>query len=221
MDIFTFLPIVILGGIVWIALRMSRRRARLAEAMAGLNQYYALVSDAHDSGEVALDWQALRAACAASPDYHGRARFNERAPVAGESEAELSMLLLLRDFPMLPTQMEAAEYFSDHPEEFGPEMGALCHARFHDLASFIEASARDSDQGRIHEALCIDEEYAFLMWMGATPSVQNLIHIDGRPHDLFETDKGPVIFDISSFYELQAELALMGMGPGAQPGRQM
>lgn len=216
MYLFTIVTLMLVGGgAVFLGLRTGLRRRRDAQEQAVISRYLEQADQALDGPETGIDWAGLRRAYIGTLDYVGRSRFDERDSVSADTEAIRTRTLLMRDFPLLSTQFEASEYFKTHPEELGPQMHETCRRRFHELAAHIEATGRDTPEGKTYQALSVDEEYAFLMWLGADPLRQSLVEIDGLPHDRFETDKGAVIFDISMFYELRAVLAMMAASSAA------
>ena len=212
---------IILGATFYFRRRRILREKAEAKEDEALRRYLDLASAANLDQEREPDWRSLRAAYIRSPVYMGYSRFDDRDDVHVDDEKKRSSILLLRDYPLLSTQMDAAEYFKQHPEEFGPGMHDLCVTRFHQLAHYIEGTGRDSAEGRIYPVLSIDEEYAFLMWRGLMPSTpdaefqQSLVTIDGKPHDRIETGETVILFDISAFYERQALAALQRAGQPA------
>lgn len=216
LSLLKLLPLVIILGATFYFRRGRIRREKADDATReALNRYLGMAEAAADlDDEAGPDWRALRAAYLDSPIYVGRSRFNERDTVQADSQKAISTALLLLDFPLLSTQMDAAEYFKQHPEELGAEAHDLCLKRFHQLAQYIEETGHDSPEGRIYPVLSVDEEYAFLLWRGLVPPApevkfeRSLVEIDGKRVDRFEIGDQVVLFDTSAFFERQALAAL-------------
>ena len=221
------LPLIVLAAIIWWVLRrrrlIGRYRAEAARAQAELDAYAAAVAPALDAEPDQIDWAELRRLYSASIDYWGESRFGERDQVeveveAGGGPADVTRMLLLRDFPLLETQLAAAGYYDAHPEEGGQAAADRCRRRFEALARFIRDSAAESGEGPVCKVLSIEEEYLLMDWLGLRPADpetdarQELVEIDGRPHDRFELGAKVVLFDISSFYGLPALRAMAAAG---------
>lgn len=201
------LPLLVLAVVIVVVYRQRARRRRFDDLIEQLDAFMDTANRAHFS-DAPVDWAALRAAYLASPDYIGQSRFSDRESVSHKDEAMRTKLLLMRDYPLLDTLDEAAEYYNAHPEEGGEAAARRLQDRFRQLADYIAHNPVQTSEGPALKVLSMAEQYMMLIAMGREMQGQKLTVIDGEHYDLMETDKGPLLFDVSAYFERSTGLAL-------------
>ena len=156
------------------------------------------------------DFAALRAVYAASPGYNGTSRIADKAKhdfmkqTEGEAVEAWStddhLTAIFADFPLLDTQIAAHAYFKGLPNPKAGRMADSHVAFYHAILKVILASEEKVAEGRRFKVLSIGEEYAVMAALKLKRGIQALRMIDGVAHDVFDTDQGKVLFDISAFF---------------------
>ncbi|MFN4159878.1 MAG: hypothetical protein ACK4GO_15955 [Gemmobacter sp.] len=175
------------------------------------NAYGAALTAALKSDPRQIDFAALRAVYAASEGYTGRSdlgEFDKEAFAAGLLGQPVPVLdetgvnrALVADFPLAETQY-AAFLHVKRTDPGNTKRLALHSMWYLAIIEVILASRRASPEGDpVYTVLSISEENHLLGKLGyARAGRQEMLVIDGVPHDRIATDKGPVLFDISAFF---------------------
>lgn len=175
------------------------------------NAYGAALTAALRSDPRNIDFAALRAVYAASEGYTGRSELGEfdkeafaarmlghPVPVLDETGVNRA---LLADFPLAETQFAA--FLHVKKTDPGNTTRLAMHSMwFLAILEVILATRRETPEGHpVFAVLSIGEENIVLGDLGyAKAGMQELLMIEGVPHDRIATDKGPVLFDISAFF---------------------
>lgn len=178
------------------------------------NAYGAALQQAMTPDPRKIDFAALRKVYAASDHYTGRSALDEHAlnAFAAEqlgktavdwTEAEVNRAFLA-DFPLAETQYAAFLHVKDTSpaDENRLAMHAIWYRGI--VAAILATHRTDAEGSPVYTVLSVAEQHHVLSELGRKRAGrQSLLDIDGVPHDRIETDKGPVLFDISAFFGRQ------------------